>query len=141
MTKQEFLDELRQALSGKVAAGVITENLRFYEDYINTEMRKGKSEEEVLAALGDARLLAKTIAETSADARDQSYDGAKGEAYEGQEETLPQHRSSIPGWVWLIIFVVIVVAVLSFAFKVLMFFAPVIIIGAVVMFLVKRFRG
>ena len=42
MNKQEFLEKLRLALNGKVAAGVVTENLKFYEDYINTEIRKGK---------------------------------------------------------------------------------------------------
>ena len=68
MTKQEFLEKLRLALNGKVPANVITENIRYYEDYINTEIRKGRSEEEVLAALGDPRLIARTIITTSAQA-------------------------------------------------------------------------
>ena len=40
MTKQEFLEKLRVALSGRVASSLIMENLRYYEDYINTEIRK-----------------------------------------------------------------------------------------------------
>ena len=39
MTKQEFLDRLRRSLHGKITPGQIVENLQFYEDYINTEIR------------------------------------------------------------------------------------------------------
>ena len=65
MTKQEFLEKLRLALTGNVPGSVVSENLQYYEDYINTEIRKGKSEEEVLAALGDPRLIARTIITTN----------------------------------------------------------------------------
>ena len=57
MTKQEFLDRLRMSLHGKIPPGQVVENLQFYEDYINTEIRKGAAEEEVMAGLGDPRLL------------------------------------------------------------------------------------
>ena len=69
------------ALSGKVSPGVVTENLNYYEDYINTEIRKGRSEEEVLAGLGDPRLIARTIVETdpgqnvSAEGRSAGFSG------------------------------------------------------------------
>ena len=64
MTKQEFLEKLRLALNGRVSPAQLMENLSYYEDYINTEIRKGKGEEEVLAGLGDPRLIARTIVET-----------------------------------------------------------------------------
>ncbi len=64
MDKREFLDRLRGALSGRIAAGLVAENMDYYENYINTEIRKGRSEEEVLSSLGDPRLLAKTIIQT-----------------------------------------------------------------------------
>lgn len=78
MTKQEFLDRLRMSLHGKISPGQVVENLQFYEDYINTEVRKGTAEEEVLAKLGDPRLLARTIVETQGgqaaeDAGDRRY--------------------------------------------------------------------
>lgn len=63
MTKQEFLDSLRAALSGRVSTGTVMENISFYEDYINTQVRMGKSEFEVLRELGDPRLLARSIME------------------------------------------------------------------------------
>lgn len=63
MTKQEFLDSLRAALSGRVSTRAVAENISFYEDYINTQVRMGKSEAQVIEELGDPRLLARTIAE------------------------------------------------------------------------------
>lgn len=75
MTKQEFLDELTIALQGELSSSEISENIRYYNNYILEEMSKGKSEEEVLMGLGDPRLIAKTIIETSnmRDANTDSY--------------------------------------------------------------------
>lgn len=64
MTKQDFMERLRLALNGKVSSRQLTENLDYYDNYINTEIRKGRSEEEVMAQLGDPRLIARTIVET-----------------------------------------------------------------------------
>ena len=63
MSKKEFLEELRIALSGRVAANEVTDHLRYYEDYINTQIRLGNREEDVVADLGDPRLLARNIAD------------------------------------------------------------------------------
>lgn len=65
MSKQEFLDRLRMALNGRIAPGQVTDNINYYSDYIDAQMRTGKSEEEVLKELGDPRLIAKTIIATS----------------------------------------------------------------------------
>lgn len=64
MTRYEFTERLRAALSGEIPASVVEENVRFYERYISEEIAGGKREEDVLAGLGDPRLIAKTILET-----------------------------------------------------------------------------
>ena len=151
MNKQEFLEKLRVSLNGKVPAGIVTENLNFYEDYINTEMRKGKSEEEVFNALGDPRLIARTIVETKGIGSEQTSDFREGRSYSGQEqegyqefERMPgavgNWLAKLPGWIWLILFIVIAVMILSAIFHVIAFFAPALIAIAVVLFLVKLFR-
>ena len=61
MNKQEFVDRLRMALNGRVSPGLVMDNVNYYQDYINTEIRKGRTEEEVLESLGDPRLIARTI--------------------------------------------------------------------------------
>lgn len=68
MTKEEFLSGLRTTLSGTVSAEIINDNMNYYEEYINTEMRKERTEQEVIDSLGDPRLIAKTIAETAPEA-------------------------------------------------------------------------
>ncbi len=65
MKKQEFLDGLREALHGELPNAAVEENLRFYRDYIETEMRKGRSEKVVMEELGDPRLIARTLIDTS----------------------------------------------------------------------------
>lgn len=151
MNKQEFLEKLRVSLNGKVPAGVVTENLNFYEDYINTEIRKGKSEEDVLNTLGDPRLIARTIVETKGNGAEQTSDFREGGGYRGQEQegyqefermpgTVGNWLAKLPGWVWLILFIIIAVMVLSAVFHVIAFFAPALIVIAVVLFLVKLFR-
>lgn len=65
MNKEAFIDTLRRALYGKVSDYELTDHVRYYEDYIRQEMNRGRSEQEVLEELGDPRLIARTILETS----------------------------------------------------------------------------
>ena len=83
MDRNEFVSTLRAVLSGEVPASVVEDNVRYYDSYISQEIAGGKSEQEVLDSLGDPRLIAKTIIDTS------GQQGSR-EAYEGtytQEET------------------------------------------------------
>ena len=54
---------------GKVAAHV-----RYYEDYIQAQVRGGRSEQEVLAELGDPRLIARTLLDTDPDTGQENYE-------------------------------------------------------------------
>lgn len=135
MDKQDFLDKLRLALSGRVAPEVLTDTVNYYEEYINTEVRLGKSESEVMSALGDPRLIARTICETRG--------GQAGNGYAEQESSSGEVRKpyrQVPGWVWLVLILIIVVLVLSTVFKLLSIFWPFIAVMAVVIFLMKLFR-
>ena len=61
MNKDGFLRQLRLSLQGRLSYDTIEERIRWYEDYILMHIRKGKSEAEVLALLGDPRLLADSV--------------------------------------------------------------------------------
>ena len=61
MSKQEFLDGLRRSLSGGLEPREINEHIRYYSDYIDSQIRMGVGEEEVMASLGEPRLIAKTL--------------------------------------------------------------------------------
>lgn len=146
MNKQEFLEKLRLALNGRVSAGAVADNISYYEDYINTEQRKGRTEEEIMQQLGDPRLIARTIIETSgrdASAAEQAEETGhfgyeNGRA--GENAVRKSWADRIPGWLWLILFLVIAVLILSAVFHVIAFFAPAILVVAVVLFFVKLFR-
>ena len=87
MTRDEFISQLRIALAGNVSSEKLQENVRYYNEYIQDEIRKGKSEAEVIQMLGDPTLLAKTIIaadeakkhpeETIYDAQDGSFEKPK----------------------------------------------------------------
>lgn len=164
MDKQDFIDRLRAALNGKVTPGQVIENVNYYEEYINTQIRKGRTEEEVLADLGDPRLIAKSIvtangtddyvtdtaygAESSygSNAGQQGnqgtfyYQNTKRNGYDSDGFYEHSRSSRLPKWIWVLFSVLIVLLIIGMIFSVLSFLAPIIIPILVVMFFVKLFR-
>lgn len=65
MNKEDFLRGLQNALSGEVPPNVVRDNLNYYENYIRTELQNGRDEDQVMGELGDPRLIAKTIIDTT----------------------------------------------------------------------------
>lgn len=61
MDRRKFLDELQRALSSDLAPKDIQENIEYYNDYIRSEIAKGRTEKDVLDELGDPWILARTI--------------------------------------------------------------------------------
>ena len=67
MTKNEFLQGLKEELEGRVTHSAIQENIRYYDDYISQEVLKGSTEEEVTESLGGPRIIARTIVDAAYD--------------------------------------------------------------------------
>ena len=132
MNKQEFVDRLRMALNGRVSPGLVMDNVNYYQDYINTEIRKGRTEEEVLESLGDPRLIARTIIQTNG--------GDNRSGYRNTVYGNGEYREAAGQNVWLILGILVVVLIFGAVFSVLSFLAPVLIPIVVVLFLVKLFR-
>lgn len=86
MRKEEFLQILRRSLTGDVPPGVVEENIRYYDGYIAEEVRKGRGEEEVIQEIGDPRLIAKTIEDTTDVTAGSGYRDSEGYEYGGREE-------------------------------------------------------
>ena len=53
MNRKEFLEILRSQLAGQMQEGKAAAHIRYYEDYIQSQVRGGRSEQEVLQELGD----------------------------------------------------------------------------------------
>lgn len=154
MEKQEFIEKLKITLNGRVSPSVVMDNVRFYEDYINTEIRKGRNPQEVLDTLGDPRLIAKTIVETNHQDSEDVQEGSFREA--GYEDKSTSYSGTygdfgaqgngrrrvmrIPGWAWLIAVILVIVIVLGAIFSVISFLMPILLPVILVVFLVKLFR-
>lgn len=147
MDRDEFLRTLREALSGEVAPNIIEENIRYYDAYISDEVRKGRSEREVIEELGGARVIARTIIDVAAAGGDAGTGDPYGDAYQesayggtgssrnhdsagdGYQEQHPygaggQHRSfhvyDLNKWYWKLLFWLVIAAVLFLLFSLVM---------------------
>ena len=129
MTKQEFLESLRTALTGRVSPSAVEENIRYYADYINTQIRMGKSEEQVISELGDPRLLARSIADADKRADRSRVDegaqtGSRQNTAAGNGYGMGGRTYRMPVWVVLLLIGLIFILILSIVFSVLSFLAP-----------------
>ena len=134
MTKIEFLDTLRKALNGQVPPEIISENLTYYESYISDEMRRGRTETEVLEELGDPRLIARTIIDaaggsgrraSSRSSRQDYYGSAyeegsydRGTAHEDDRTFSRRGPSRISRWIPIIILLLALFAVFGILYAV-----------------------
>ena len=152
MERREFMEKLQRALAGGLNSSMVADNLRFYQDYIDSEIRKGRTEEEVLESLGDPRLLAKSIIEANKRAGEsygsnREYDeeaagfGSRDQdADDVYNSRGLRHRWVIPGWLFMLIATVIVLLFIGIATSLLYIFSPVIIVVLVVLLIVKLFQ-
>lgn len=65
MNKREFLQKLREYLSYELPERYVDKNIDYYSDYIDNEVRSGRSVREVLEDLGDPQLIARTITDAA----------------------------------------------------------------------------
>ena len=65
MNKREFLQKLREYLSYELPERYVDKNIDYYSDYIDNEVRNGRSLKEVLEDLGDPQLIARSITDAA----------------------------------------------------------------------------
>lgn len=61
MNKTDFLASLRSYLNGRIDPYEVESNMEYYSAYIDGELAKGRSEEEVMEELGQPSLIARTL--------------------------------------------------------------------------------
>lgn len=130
MRKSEFLKELEASLSGEIPAAAVSENLRYYDNYISQEVAKGRSEDEVTEEIGSPRLIARTIIDSSGASQEIGQGGFDGgfsgsgeygsgygngydTGYRGQEDRrFGFHYVNLNKWYWKFLVIGILVLVL-----------------------------
>lgn len=142
MTKTEFLDALQRALASGLSSSNVAENMRYYQDYIDSEIRKGNSEESVLESLGNPRLLAKSIIEAN----------KRAGTNEGSNQTFDEESSSygerenrkvftLPGWLIMLIATVVVILVIGAVLSILTTLLPILIPVLIVILIINIFKN
>ncbi len=135
MTKEEFLYELKKELSALDSAEATAYNLRYYSDYIDAEIAKGRSEQEVLDELGNPRWLVNSIKESGDYGRVQDIiDGPLENIRSNDEDDQKIHtiriegmKARILGVAILAIFLLFLVAIFYILGKIFVFLLPVLI--------------
>ncbi|MCM1102549.1 MAG: DUF1700 domain-containing protein [Clostridium sp.] len=173
MNRQEFIEELRKAMSGSFSVAEIEDAAAYYEDYMTMQMKKGRQEDEILKELGSPRLIVKSMKAAggtgawkaagggadrgagaqrgsawnakSAGAQNGAY-GDMGRNTDRQRNGYAQedgsdydedaafnggmHTFRLPMWLVLLVVVLLLLAVLTIVFRVLIALLPIILIAA-----------
>lgn len=76
MSKNEFLSILRGQLTGQIPTSEVESQISYYDAYISGQIGSGVREESAVEELGDPRLIAKTLIDsTNRAAEEAGYDG------------------------------------------------------------------
>lgn len=129
MEREEFLRGLTEALSGEVPAQVIQDNLRYYRDYIDSEVGKGRSESQVMEELGSPRLIARTIIDATPGSGEGAFEeykpggtwgrgdgmgtGAERNAKASGEANGRYHYYDLNKWYWKLLGVLLVIGIVT----------------------------
>lgn len=150
MNKLEFVERLRASLSGRISPALVEENARYYEDYINTQIRLGEPEENVLRELGDPRLIARSIVAAESEKTgtgDQAYGDRDDETSRGKRFRHVFRVSNLPSWALPVLaggILLLVLVTLGLLFRLVLHMLawlwPMIAIAMILLFFIKLFR-
>lgn len=146
MTKQDFLDGLRRSLSAGLETEQINEHIRYYSDYIDSQIRKGIAEEEVMASLGEPRLIAKTLLgmEETGQVTEEYVEEEQAADDKYRYFNINGKTIKIPGWLFTILVCVVSFFILTILFslmtRLLPFIFMMIFVVTMIRFLKNMFR-
>lgn len=135
MNKLEFVEQMRRSLSSIDDYTYVNDTIAYYENYIESQIRMGKSEEQVMQELGDPRLIAKSICASHV-TEDEEQQGA----YKSSENTFGHKAANtvinlngklinMPSWLLKILSVLAAVVILVLLFTVLRILSPFLLVG------------
>lgn len=150
MDKNEFLNQLQASLNGKLKASQVEDNLQYYNDYVEEQMRRGRTEKEIMETLGSPRLIARTILDAN-DAYDRMVDLADStepDPAETENNGVFHARTNVPWlakflmapkWVRSVCGIVVLVGICALVVFLLKFLFPFLVILLIAIFLRKLF--
>lgn len=143
MNRYEFISILRTALTGKVPATTVEDNVQYYEEYIEVQLRQGKREEEILESLGDPRLLARTVIEANKYAEGTDTYGSEdyGEIPTGGgSKSFRQWYQERPNWLHRLMTILVTAFILFIVFTLLQALFPFLLVLFAAAWIYRLFR-
>ena len=146
MSKQEFLDGLRRSLSSINDYTFVNDTISYYEHYIESQIRMGRMETEVMEELGDPRLIAKSIRATHVSGEEDRENYSSNDYTENKRFTdgLFQFNGKdirLPSWLFKAIIIIVLMVVFFLVFTLLRWLSPFIFMGAIAYFIYKAVFG
>ena len=145
MNRAEFLDTLRSQLSGQMHEGKVAAHVRYYEDYIQSQVRSGRNEQDVLTELGDPRLIARTLLDTDVDDGQEDY--AEYSTYSenaGDTENVSGHYTRVwrfDTWYSKLLGIVLLLIIVFLLFHILVAVIPFFAVLAVILFIISLIKN
>ena len=136
MGKEEFLNNLRRALVGRLGQSEVEENIRYYEEYIDVRARSGQTVEEVLSALGDPRHIARSIIDADRAEETKKTSGFFGSLWEKLHA--PETGTRMKGYAAVGVGAILSLALVYFILYILRWILPLALVCAGVYYLYRR---
>lgn len=136
--KQQFLNELETSLRGNVSSEVLNETLQYYEQYIDREMRSGKSEEDVIRALGNGHMIAKSVISAKGNPKSFYKEEQSTSFSDSEADTKGSFSERAKKYLMIALVIVIIFAILSIVVRIVWLLLPIILIGILIAWLLKR---
>ena len=140
MSKEEFLRILRIKISGAMPPEEVESQIDYYTAYIDGEIMKGKTEEEVIQNLGDPSLIAKTLTSAIKRASEESdyQENYNNENVYNDNEQAGQNKSKVVQMggagcivalvIAVLVIILLIVLIIKFSFAIIGMLWPVILV-------------
>ncbi len=147
MSKNEFLKELRDYLTGQVSAPEVEDSIRYYDKYISDQASGGMSERAVVESLGDPRIIGRSIVDAAARKKTEGSAASRGYENTSASGTSSRKDRSSHGKVTpdklklygtIAIILLVVIMILVAITRIVAFFLPLIIVVFLATYIIKH---
>lgn len=148
MNKIEFVEQMRRSLASIDDYVFVNDTIAYYENYIESQMRMGKSEEQIMRELGDPRLIAKSICASHV-TDEEVQDNGSYQSYDTRTRWRTPHtilnwngrQINLPSWLLKILAVLAAIVIIGLLFTILRVLSPFILIGCVTFMIYRLITG
>lgn len=143
MTKNEFIETLRRSISTECDYTFVNETIDYYQNYIESAIRQGRTEEDVMNELGNPRLIAKSILASrgingASETRDEDVPVA--EANKVHINTRRGRQFAVPVWLAKVGAITAGIGIVAIAGAIAIKLLPVICVGILAILIYRFFR-